>query len=90
MRPGQRCIFEEKEQRSLPVNKLIAFAAIAAFITMSAPTFAQSYDPSIGSGNIVAGPKGGMESGMSSRPLYDYAPSSGAHRYERHRMRRGD
>jgi hypothetical protein len=64
----------------LLVKKLIAFAVVAAFVTMSAPTFAQSYDPSIGSGNIVSGPKGGMESGTSSRPLYDYAPLSGHQR----------
>jgi hypothetical protein len=58
------------------VNKLIAFAAIAAVLTMSAPTFAQSYDPSVGTGNIVHGGKGGMETGRSAGPLYNYAPGS--------------
>lgn len=62
----------------------IVAAALAAFITMNAPAFAQSYDPSAGSGNIVTGPKGGMRSGASSRPLYNYAPLSGLYRY-RHR-----
>jgi hypothetical protein len=56
-------------------------AAIAVFIVMNVPAFAQSYDPSAGSGNIVPGPKGGMQSGASSRPLYNYAPLSGVRRY---------
>ena len=71
----------EMLKRNLPVNKLIALAAVAAFITISAPTFAQSYDPSAGTGNILPGPKGGMQSGTSPRPLYNYAPLSGVHRY---------
>jgi hypothetical protein len=70
------------------VLKLIACAAVAAAsLALSAPTFAQSYDPSVGSGNIVAGPKGGMETGRSSR-LYDYAPMSKSRRYERGRAGR--
>lgn len=54
--------------------KLIAMTVVAAFIAMSAPAFAQSYDPSVGSGNIVPGPKGGMQSDASPRTLYNFAP----------------
>lgn len=79
-------VSQELTEGNLLVNKLTIFAAaIAACIAMSAPAFAQSYDPSAGSGNIVPGPKGGMESGAPSRSLYNYAPSSGVHRYrDRH------
>ena len=76
-----------EKRRNLLVNKLIAIAAVfSAFVAMSVPSFAQSYDPSAGSGNIVSGPKGGMQAGASSRPLYNYAPLSG-HHHARHRMR---
>ncbi len=69
------------------MNKLIATAAIFAFVAMSAPTFAQSYDPSIGSGNIVPGPRGGLQAGASApRPLYNYAPL-GRHHHARPGMR---
>lgn len=61
------------------VIKLITLAAVVAFVTVSTPSFAQSYDPSVGSGNIVTGRKGGMESGTSSRSLYDYAPMERSH-----------
>ena len=72
------------------IAKIITMTAVATFVamgavTMSTPTFAQSYDPSVGSGNIVPGPKGGMEPGTSSRPLYNFAPLSGRHH---HRMSR--
>ena len=67
------------KRRNLLLMKLIAIAAFAASVVVSAPSFAQSYDPSAGSGNIVPGPKGGMQSGasprgMSPRPLYNFAP----------------
>ena len=67
--------------------KLIAIAAVAAFVAMSAPSFAQSYDPSAGTGNIVPGPKGGMQSGVSSRPLYNYAPLPRSHHFRAGRAR---
>ncbi len=67
----------------LNVKKLITCAAVAVVVTMSVPAFAQSYDPSAGSGNIVPGPKGGMQAGAGmTRPLYNYAPSA-RHHHER-------
>lgn len=70
------------------MNKLFAIAAVAAFAAISTPSFAQSYDPSVGSGNIVSGLKGGLESGRSARPLYDYAPMARSHHHvDRDRMR---
>ena len=72
------------------MTKLIALTALSIFLAMSAAAFAQSYDPSVGSGNIVPGPKGGMQSGMSSpQPLYNYAPLSGGHRHGT-RLRAGE
>jgi hypothetical protein len=65
----------------LLVKKLISCAVIAAFVAMSVPAFAQSYNPSVGSGNVVPGRKGGMQSGTPGRPLYNYAPHYRAHRY---------
>lgn len=61
------------------MKKLISLAVIAVFVAMSAPAFAQSYDPSVGSGNIVSGRKGGMQSGTTGRHLYNYAPRHRAH-----------
>jgi hypothetical protein len=61
------------------VKKLITLTVLAAFVTMSAPVFAQSYDPSAGTGNIVPGPKGGMQAGTSGPHLYNYAPHHRAH-----------
>lgn len=58
--------------------KLIAIAAVAAFVAMSAPSIAQSYDPSAGTGNIAPGPKGGMQSGVYRRPLYISCRCQGA------------
>jgi hypothetical protein len=66
-------VMDSYRERNFSVKKLITCVALAAFVTVSAPAFAQSYDPSVGSGNIVPGSKGGMESG-TSRPLYNYAP----------------
>jgi hypothetical protein len=74
---------ERRRKKELAMKKLITLAAIAALVAISAPSFAQSYDPSVGSGNIVPGPKGGMQSGTSAPPLYNYAPLSGVH----HRVR---
>jgi hypothetical protein len=62
--------------------------ALAAIAVMSAPTFAQSYNPGVGSGNIVPGPKGGFQSGGGSPQLYNYAPLSGTHHYRTGRARR--
>ena len=89
MRVGDRaraCVeFEyRKERRNLLVIKVIA---IAAFAAMSAPSFAQSYDPSAGSGNIVPGPKGGMQSGASPRAHYNYSPLPRSHHFRTGRAR---
>lgn len=70
------------------MKKLIVLSALAAFIAITAPAFAQSYDPSVGTGNVVPGPKGGVQSGASlARPLYNYAPFTGGHRYRANRER---
>jgi hypothetical protein len=61
------------------VKNLITLTVLAAFVAMSAPAFAPSYDPSAGSGNIVPGPRGGMPAGTSGRPLYNFAPHYRAH-----------
>lgn len=71
------------------MKKLIPLAlALAAVAATCEPTFAQSYDPSAGTGNIVPGPKGGFQSGAGSAGLYNFAPMSGAHHYRMHRERR--
>lgn len=71
------------------MKKLIPIAlALGAIAATVLPASAQSYDPSVGSGNIVSGAKGGLESGrsgMSSRRLYNYAPGAGMHRHWIHR-----
>ena len=72
-------VLGENQERTFPVKKLLAWTVVAAFVTMSAPAFAQSYDPSVGSGNIVSGAKGGMANRRSSGPLYNFAPMSGHH-----------
>jgi hypothetical protein len=67
------------------MKKLVLVTLALAALT-AAPAAAQSYNPAVGSGNIVAGPKGGMETGAASRPLYDYAPMTRNHhsgRFER-------
>jgi hypothetical protein len=70
------------------MKRLIPLAlALAAIAAMSAPAFAQSYDPGIGSGNIVPGPQGGFQSGTSP-PLYNYAPFPGTHHHRMRHVRR--
>jgi hypothetical protein len=58
----------------------------AAFVAMlAAPALAQSYDPELGSGNVLAGPNGGgvggpTEPGLFGGP-YAYEPRSSRNGY---------
>lgn len=58
------------------MKTLIPLALVLTALTAGTlPALAQSYDPGMGSGNIVPGPKGGFQSGTPvGQPLYNYAP----------------
>jgi hypothetical protein len=55
------------------MTKIAAALAIAAFI--ASPAFAQSYDPSVGSGNIVSSPYRSSPTVPDSKPHGAYAHS---------------
>jgi hypothetical protein len=60
------------------MTKIIAAVAIATVI--ASPAFAQAYDPSVGSGNIVSSPYRSSPTVASGKPHHAYAHSPRAMR----------
>ncbi|MGB6875866.1 MAG: hypothetical protein WBD87_07505 [Candidatus Acidiferrales bacterium] len=71
---------ETEKEHSL-MAKIVLLALALAALT-GAPALAQSYDPSVGTGNIVPGSKGGMQSGGYSGQFYNHGPGSRAYGYQ--------
>jgi hypothetical protein len=63
------------------MSRIVAALAIATVI--ASPAFAQSYDPSIGSGNIVSSPYRSSPTAPESKPHHAYAQSPRAVRSPR-------
>ena len=55
------------------MSKIVAALAIAMVI--ASPAFAQSYDPSVGSGNIASSPYRSSPTVPNSKPHHAYAHS---------------